>query len=154
MNEDTNVYELGFLLVPSIAEENVVAEMTVLKDAAARLGASFLSEEAPKLIDLAYQMERDIANKKHKFNTGYFGWVKFELAPEKVAVLNEELGRMDTLIRFLLISTVRENTMTPKKAPKTEGARVRTGKKDGEEEDESMSTEEVDKKIEEMATAA
>ncbi|MCU0660227.1 MAG: 30S ribosomal protein S6 [Candidatus Pacebacteria bacterium] len=153
MDASTNVYELSYLIVPDVAEEDVVSEMTALKDQASRFGASFISEEAPKYIDLAYQMERDIANKKHKFNNGYFGWVKFELPPEKVAELNEELARSDKLIRFMIISTVKENTMAPKKAPRAEG-RTRTGKKEeGEETEEEMSTEEVDKKIEEMATA-
>ena len=156
MNESGNVYELGYLLVPSIPEENSITEMTALKDSAASFGAVFISEEAPKFIDLAYQMERDIANKKHKFTNGYFGWIKFELAPDKVVLLNEALARNDNLIRFIIISTVKENTIAPKKAPRPTEGRARTDKKDGEEESqaEPMSTEEVDKKIEEMATAA
>lgn len=154
MDESANVYELSYLIVPDVTEEDVMTEMTALKDLTERFGAVFISDEAPKYIDLAYQMERDIANKKHKFNNGYFGWMKFELSPEKVAELNEELARSDKLIRFMIISTVKENTMVPKKAPRTEG-RGRTGKKEGDEETgEQMSTEEVDKKIEEMATAA
>ena len=152
-NEDANVYELAYLLVPSIVEEELVAEAAALKDAVAAFGASFVSEEAPKLIDLAYQMERDIANKKHKFNNGYFGWMKFELDPAQVALLNESLGRNDKLIRYMIISTVAESTIAPKKAPRTADGKPRT-KKEGEEEGEAMSAEEVDKKIEEMATAA
>jgi ribosomal protein S6 len=117
-NEDANVYELAYLLVPSITEEELAAETTALKDAVATFGAEFIADEEPKLIDLAYQMERDIANKKNKFTNGYFGWVKFNLDPAQVAPLNESLGRNDKLIRFMIISTVAESTIAPKKAPR------------------------------------
>ena len=48
-----DVYEVGYLLVPTIAEENVGGEVTTLKDNLSSNGASFISEEFPKFIDLA-----------------------------------------------------------------------------------------------------
>lgn len=146
--KEGKIYELAYLFVPTIPEEEIMAENNALKDLAAGFGATFISEESPTLIDLAYQMERDIANKKHKFTSGYFGWMKFELDAEKVAELQEEVARKDNLIRFMIIRTVRENTLAPKK-PKTDG-RPRSKKEDGEE----MNAGEVDKKIEEITTEA
>lgn len=53
-----DIYEVGYLLVPTIAEENVGGEVTTLKDNLSSNGASFISEEFPKFIDLAYEMSR------------------------------------------------------------------------------------------------
>ncbi len=149
--KEGKIYELAYLFVPTLPEEESMAEHTALKELAASFGASAVAEEAPKLMELAYQMERDISNKKHKFTSGYFGWMKFELDPEKVAEFKDEVSRKDTIIRFMIIRTTKESTMAPKK-PKTEG-RVRGKKEDGTEP-EAMNKEEVDKKIEEMAVAA
>ena len=38
-----DVYEVGYLLVPTIAEENVGVEVTTLKDNLSSNGASFIS---------------------------------------------------------------------------------------------------------------
>jgi ribosomal protein S6 len=118
--------------VPTIAEENVGGEVTVLKDMLSGNGAQFISDEYPKMIELAYEMSRTILNKKAKFTTGYFGWVKFEIPTENILKVKEMLDKNESIIRFLLIKTVRESTMAPKRAyTKTEGgagAKRRTAK--------------------------
>ncbi len=116
------VYEVGYLLVPTIAEENVGGEVTLLKDMLSANGAQFISDEYPKMIELAYEMSRTILNKKAKFTTGYFGWIKFEMTAEGILKAKDSLDKNESIIRFLLIKTVRESTMSPKRAyTKTEG---------------------------------
>jgi ribosomal protein S6 len=126
------VYEVGYLLVPNLAEENVGGEVTALKDMLSGNGAQFISDEFPKMMELAYEMSRTILNKKAKFTTGYFGWVKFEIPTENILKVKEMLDKNESIIRFLLIKTVRESTMSPKRAyTKTEGgagAKRRTAK--------------------------
>ena len=102
-----SVYEVGYLLVPSIPEENLGGEVTALKDLFLENGAVFISDEYPKLIELAYEMSRSINNKKQKFSYGYFGWVKFECSTEQAKVLKNVLDKNEKLIRFLFIKTVR-----------------------------------------------
>lgn len=114
-NVRTQVYEIGYLMVPSIAEENLGAEVTAFKDILTEHGAVFISDEYPKMIELAYEMARSIANKKQKFSYGYFGWVKFEITPEQALVIKEVLDKKETLIRYLFIKTVRESTMSQKR---------------------------------------
>lgn len=109
------VYEVGYHMVPTIAEENLGEEVTILKDMLAENGANFISDEYPRLMELAYEMTRSIANKKQKFTTGYFGWVKFECTPEEAKTIKELLDKNEKLVRYLLIKTVRENTMSPKR---------------------------------------
>lgn len=140
------VYEVGYLLVPTIAEENVGGEVTNLKDMLSSNGAQFISDEFPKMMELAYQMSRDIANKKNKFTTGYFGWVKFELPTENALTVKGNLDRNESIIRYLMIKTVRESTMSTKRTY-TKDATKRRSVKSEETPAEPMNEEVIDKEI-------
>ena len=111
-----NVYEVGYLMIPTIAEENLGGEVTLFKDMFTENGAVFISDEYPKLMELAYEMSRSIENKKQKFSYGYFGWVKFECTTEQAGVIKNILDKNEKLVRFLMIKTVRENTMSVKRS--------------------------------------
>ena len=131
------VYEVGYIMLPTIAEENLGEEVTLFKDMFIEKGAIFISDEYPKLMELAYEMARSIANKKQKFSYGYFGWVKFECNTDQ----NEKL------VRYLMIKTVRENTMSVKRAyGKQEGTKRRPSQK--QEEVTPINEEVIDKEIE------
>ncbi len=109
------VYEVGYIMVPSIAEENVAGEVTKFKDIFVNSGAVFISDEYPKMTELAYEMTRSINNKKQKFSYGYFGWVKFECSTLQSLDIKEKLDNNENIIRFLLIKTVRESTLSAKR---------------------------------------
>lgn len=146
------VYEVGYLMVPTIAEENVGGEVTALKDMLSENGAQFISDEYPKMMELAYEMSRTILNKKAKFSTGYFGWVKFEIPTANILTVKDLLDKNESIIRFLLIKTVRESTMSPKRGfAKTEGgagAKRRTTKSTAEAVEAGPINEEtIDKDI-------
>ncbi|HLP86499.1 MAG TPA: 30S ribosomal protein S6 [Candidatus Paceibacterota bacterium] len=129
------VYEVGYLMVPTIAEENLGGEVTSFKDMFTENGAVFISDEYPKLIELAYEMSRSIENKKQKFSYGYFGWVKFECRGEQAKVIKSILDKNEKLIRFLMIKTVRENTMSVKRS---------YSKQDGYKRQHTQKTKEAD----------
>jgi ribosomal protein S6 len=141
------VYEVGYLLVPTIAEENVGGEVTNLKDMLASNGAQFISDEFPKMMELAYQMARDIANKKNKFTTGYFGWVKFELPTENALTVKGNLDRNESIIRYLMIKTVRESTMSTKRTYTKDATKRRTTPSADAAPVEPMNEEVIDKEI-------
>ncbi len=113
--ESNKVYELGFHLVPTLSGDAVAARFSALKDMLTEGGAKLISEESPKEIALAYRMEKPIAGKLQKFDRAYFGWVKFETSPEHVASLKSTLPHEADMVRYLLIKTVKEDTMAPKK---------------------------------------
>lgn len=142
----TSVYEVGYLMVPSIPEENLGGEVTKFKDSLGEMGAVFISDEYPKMMELAYEMTRSITNKKQKFSYGYFGWVKFETTTINAKVIKESLDKNETLIRYLMIKTVRENTMSPKKVyGKNESSKRRQAPK--VEGQATVSEEVIDKEI-------
>lgn len=153
--EDMRVYELGYLFVPTISEESLASEVGLLKDIFEKSGAITISEEYPKLIELCYKMDKVIANKKNKFENGYFGWIKFEVEISVLAGIKEKLNKSDSIIRYLLIKTIRENTIASKR-PVRSDSRKRNTKKEGEDTDvpaPEMNKEEVDKKIDELVIA-
>lgn len=113
---EPRVYEVGYLLSPAIRDEDLAAKTDELKETLTKLGATVISEGNPEFIDLAYEMVRVIDNKNVRFNQGYFGWIKFEIDPAAIALVKEALEKNIFIIRFLLIKTIRENTMVGKKS--------------------------------------
>jgi ribosomal protein S6 len=143
------VYELGFHIVPTIAEEKVANVFGDIKSLLEKNGAVFISEEYPKMRPLAYTMFKNEAGKNEKFNFAYFGWVKFDLGKEEIAEVKEKLEKNKEILRFLIIKTVRENTLYGQKLARKEGEKVEAIK-DGvlAEEIVMASDEEIDKTIE------
>lgn len=119
----TRVYELGYLLAPTAPETEVPGLVDALKAAIEKAGGSVRAEGAPEFIDLAYTMEKSIASKKMKYSQAYFGWIKFEAAPEAMESLKKTLDVMAVLIRYILVKTSIENAVIFKK-PKIEAKRA------------------------------
>jgi len=145
------VYELGFHIVPTIAEEKVANVFGDIKSLLEKKGAIFISEEYPKMRPLAYTMFQNEAGKNEKFNFAYFGWVKYELPKEATEEVKEKLEKNKNILRFLVIKTVRENTLYGHKLSKKENDKIETPV-DGviSEEVVMASDEEIDKTIEEL----
>jgi len=141
------VYEVGYIMVPSIAEENLGGEVTAFKDTLSNQGAIFVADENPKMMELAYEMSRSVANKKQKFSYGYFGWVKFECTSVQASVIKDMLDKNEKLVRYLLIKTVRESTMSLKRPyGKPEGSKRRATTRT--EKVDPINEEVIDKEIE------
>ena len=152
-NNESNdrVYELGYLLAPTISEENMPAAFGNLKDLVVSLGGVPVSEEMPKLIELAYGMSKVIQNVRHKFDTGYFGWIKFTMSTDAVLELKKKLDLDPNLIRFLVLKTVKENTIASKRFTRSDRPlRPRAQKPDSGEVATPINKEEIDKEIEAM----
>jgi len=143
----SSIYEVGYIMVPSIPEENLGGEVSSFKDGLAEMGATFISDEYPKMIELAYEMSRSIQNKKQKFSYGYFGWVKFECSTIAGKVIKDALDKNEKLVRYLMIKTVRESTMSSKRPyGNKDGYKRRTTTKS--EESLPINEETIDKEIE------
>lgn len=150
----TQVYEVGYLLVPTLGEEEVPAVYSSLKDLIVSLKGELISDEMPKMMPLAYEMLKVIQNVRNRFNTAYFGWVKFEMDTESVLELKKKLDFDSNIIRFLLVKTVRENTLAPKKFVNKEGgSRKKTTSTKKEEEGVEMNEKEIDEEIDKMVSA-
>lgn len=120
--KDVKIYELSYLLAPELTEEAVAHEVGALKSLILdTFGGVEISSEMPREIALAYEMEKQIGAKKSKYTKAFFGWIKFELSQDKIAEVKIALDKNHKIIRFLIIKTVRENTMAVKKVFAREG---------------------------------
>ncbi|MCK4386716.1 MAG: 30S ribosomal protein S6 [Candidatus Pacebacteria bacterium] len=111
------VYELGYLLAPTIPNDEILSEIANLKSILEKQESIFLSGAEPKLIKLAYPITKIINGEKRIFETAYFAWMKFEIGKEKLAGLNKELDGFKHLLRYLLIYAPKKESLTrrPKK---------------------------------------
>jgi ribosomal protein S6 len=149
---DSRVYEVGYLLVPTLKEEEVPAIYGNLKELISSLDGQVVSDEMPVSIGLAYTMQKVIQNVHHKYDTAYFGWVKFFMDPEKVLELKKKLDLDVNVIRFLILKTVKENTIASKRFVKDMTRRKTqiVGKNEEKKEEEIVNKEEIDKEIDAM----
>lgn len=106
-----SVYEVGYHIVPAVSPENLPKEVDAIKAILEKQGATIISEEFPKLRALSYQMVKAIGQARNKYDTAYFGWIKFEAPSESVVEIDKAVKAMDHVLRYLLIKTVRENTL-------------------------------------------
>lgn len=151
--EDTStVYEVSYLLLPSLAIEQVPAKIASIYDVVEKAGGVVISQENPILIDLAYPMLKVTQTVRHKCDQGYFGWIKFEMDKEGIKEVKKVLDGDDEIIRHLIIKTVRENTLVGGKMNlKKEGISKKEVEVPEEVSLEEMSSpEEIDKSIDDL----
>ena len=122
MNENKDeievlVYEVGYHLVPTIDESDVLVHSSKIKSLIEEKGGVIISEEMPKSMALAYEISKSVNTKRQKFNKAYFGWVKFEMDPAQVLDLKNKIESLSEVLRLLVIKTVKENTIHTPKIP-------------------------------------
>jgi ribosomal protein S6 len=161
MNENKqdrlSVYELSYLIASSIPEEKVGDEYAKLNKIIADSGAVTISEEQPKLEDLAYTIKKKtVAGSYDKFDKAYFGWVKFEVNPSKIDSIKKSAESIDSFVRVLVITTVKENTYLGKRSSSTNELEGEIVEKPAEvqEIETPASPEEIDKSIDAMVKEA
>lgn len=114
------VYEVGYLVVPSIPEEKVGDEVSLIHSQIEKNGGSIISEDVPKLMDLSYSMLKVVEAKRSNYDTAYFGWVKFEMPVSGLVVVEDYFKQSKNILRHLTMKTVRENTMFTQRMPDAE----------------------------------
>ena len=159
IREETGlVYELGYHLLPTLSDEEVLKEAQSFKTLVEKSGGSLVGDEAPKQMALAYTMVKKQEGKNAKFDTSFFGWIKFEINAEDVLSIKEEVDQNKNVLRFLIIKTVREYVPIQHKelfkepepeAPKPISKPEMVEKKS---EGKPISDEELDKTIEELVS--
>ncbi len=137
--EGNRVYELGFHFVPTLSEDEVAVQFSHLKSLIEKKGGTFITEETPRMIDLAYEISKTVKAQKKRYTSAYFGWVKFEINPEEVVAIEKDAKAFEPILRFILISTVRENTLVEtKEAESTASKKAKDGAKEDENVDEAV----------------
>jgi len=151
--EGEKVYEVGYHIISTIAEEGISAEVDKIKAILSKEKAVVISEEAPKLRPLAYKIKKAFGGQYKTFEKAYFGWVKFALNEgADIANIDSALKASDTVLRYILVKTIKENTMYSPKitvfSDKESKIKVLTHKEP--KEAKTASIEEIDKSIDEL----
>jgi len=157
-NSEEKIYEVGYHVLSSVSEENILSEVEKIKAYLAKEKAIIISEEAPKLRPLAYSIKKAFGGTYKVFDKAYFGFIKFELG-EDGDVRNIDLGMKnnESVLRYLVIKTVRENTMYSPKITvySDKDAKIKTFKVEKTDKDEKpASIEEIDKSIDALVSEA
>lgn len=108
LEDSKRVYEVGYLLLPSIPEEHIPEQVTKLKEVIENAGGVSLSEEDPKLRPLAYEMVKHIGTENVRFNTAYFGSIKFEVVAGELPSIKTKLDAVDSMLRALIVKIPRD----------------------------------------------
>lgn len=148
--EDSNkkIYEIGYHILPNLSEDEAMKVVADMKEQLLKAGAEMIAEQNPSMMTLAYEVGKEIENKIRRFETAYFGWMKFEVETKEIEGITSAMDKNPSILRHLIIKTVRESTLAqPKLAHK--GMSRRATPEAGAPMDEAA----VDKKIDEMVEA-
>lgn len=152
--DSSKIYELGYILVSSLPDEKIGSEVESLKNLLVKNGADVVSSENPILIDLAYSMTKVVVTERQKYGRGYFGWIKFEGEPESLVEIKKVLDLSTTVLRYLIVKTVRENTLLNGKMVLRQEEREEVMAEEAIIVDEPvLDVPEVDKAIEDLVIA-
>lgn len=146
------VYEIGYLLLPSVPEEKLLEEVTAIKGNIEKSGGVFLSEGFPQYRQLAYTMRKLIGGGYENFDSAYFGWIKFEAKPESVSEVKTALESSANILRHILIASEKDSGGPVKVSSlRKEEEEIATKKDEGTPEEKKE--EAIDKSIDELVTS-
>ncbi len=117
-DERLSVYEIGYLIISSVPEDQVVGEAEKIRKILAEAGALVISEEVPHRQHLAYTIRRKtVGGSYESYDESYFGWIKFEVGSGIIESIKKSVKNIPSILRILLTTTVKENTYQGKHAP-------------------------------------
>jgi ribosomal protein S6 len=150
----SRIYEVGYLIAPSIKEEDVDKVVAEVRKEVEQHSGSFIAEGAPSLTRLSYPIEGLEGGKRVDNDRAYFGWLKFEAPSEAAISLEDSLKRNNSVIRHIVFRTVREETRAHLKAPQLREVRrtdtIKSTPKRVEESAAPVSEAQLDKALEDI----
>src|SRR6266404_450396 len=121
------VYEIGYHLVPTLAEEQLASEVAKIRSTLGN--AEIIKDEAPRKINFAYMIERAGAGRREKYTEGYFGFIKFATDKENIPAVEQALRAERSVLRHLLVETMRDEAVPARRAvfssDRLEGATIK-----------------------------
>lgn len=103
----TNVYEIGYHLLPTLSEEEVTSVVASIMETIKKEGAEFIGDRFPSQTALAYSISKRIKEKNVNFDSAYFGWVAFEVVRPAALRLKEAFDANPSVLRHLTVVTDR-----------------------------------------------
>ncbi len=110
------VYELSFLILPSIPEDKLSDVVNSIRKVVTKEGGKEIDTEAPFKQALAYSMSKTVGASHYVLTDAYLGWIKFEVEPANVLAIKAGVEKIEEILRFLLVKAPRETIFTFAKA--------------------------------------
>jgi len=114
--EEMIVYEIGYLILPSISEDNLSSVTNAIRKVITTEGGTEIDAEEPVKESLAYSMSKTVGASRYVLSDAYLGWIKFEVDRSKAPAIKVGVEKIEEVLRFLLIKAPRETTFTFAKA--------------------------------------
>lgn len=114
--EELTVYEIGYLILPSIPEDKLSSVTSAIRKVIITEGGTEIDAEEPFKEPLAYTMSKTIGASRYVLSDAYLGWIKFEADRAKAPAIKAGIEKIEEVLRFLLIKAQRETTFTLAKA--------------------------------------
>ena len=111
--QDVASYELAYHILPTVAEGEVMTVENELKDLITKAGGEIFDTENAQRFELAYEIDKYLEGRYRKFNSAYFGWTRFKLAPAALTALTEHVDEHKQLLRFLLVRLTKVEEANP-----------------------------------------
>jgi ribosomal protein S6 len=115
--DETQIYEVGFHILPTIPEEKLQEIVSKLQSSITQNEGVIISEEFPKMRGLSYEIKKRVETKYLNFDRAYFGWIKFETLHASIDKIEEGIKDNQSILRFIIVKTVRENTIHAIRSP-------------------------------------
>lgn len=146
---ESKLYELAYLILPSIPEDKLGDVVTKIKEVIKKHGGVETSSEDPFLHPLAYSMSKTVGASKYVVDEAYIGWVKFEAEASGADEVKKALESIDEVLRSLLVKVPYETGFTfesarAKQAPE-ETPEVSEDSEESSDSEGSDSSEETQK---------
>ncbi len=116
LTEELTVYEIGYLILPSIPEDKLSSVTSAIRKVITTEGGTEIDAEEPFKEPLAYTMSKTIGASHYVLSDAYLGWIKFEADRAKATAIKAGIEKIEEVLRFLLIKASRETTFTLAKA--------------------------------------
>ena len=113
---ESTVYEVGYLILSSIPEENLSTVVDSIRKVISKGGGTEIDSETPFKHPLAYSMSKTVGASRYVASDAYLGWIKFEVEPAKILAIKTGVEKIKEVLRFLLVKAKRETVFTFAKA--------------------------------------
>ena len=137
------VYELWYLILPSVAEDALSSVVDKIKEAISKAEGKDLDSETPFKHPLAYQMSKSVGASKYVVNDAYIGWIKFEIETPKIMDIEADMKKISEVLRFLIVKAPRKTEFTFAKAKAAIRAKEEKEKEPASVDDSGVVTEVV-----------
>jgi ribosomal protein S6 len=103
-NENNNIYEVGYLLAPTIPEDQVMAIESDMHEQITDTGGDIVAFQSPEMRELSYEIEIKDEGDKRQYTRGQFGWVQFKIKTADIDSVEKIFITSDDVIRHLLVT--------------------------------------------------